>query len=323
MELNEFMAQTKSEVNDEIAERMSVSGTPYPYPAMVFSEIVMKHMEDVGMTFEPQVCFYDTKVGNANVKLAGYSVSEDGDRLDLFVSVYLNSDSVQSIADSVSHTAADQCLRFLSLSAQGRLAKTMDPSNDAHELALHIEKVYADLEEIRIYVLTDAQARAKNFKPRLVSGKTVKLEVMDIERLHRHWSEGKPRDELVVNFEEAAGGALPCVYIEGDAYDYAMTVIPGEVLRYLYEKFGARLLEANVRSFLSATGKVNKGILTTLRSEPGKFVAYNNGIVIVADEASLGETKQGGPGISWLKGMQIVNGGPSWLTSGCRPRSSY
>ena len=70
MELNEFMAQTKSEVNDEIAERMSVSGTPYPYPAMVFSEIVMKHMEDVGMTFEPQVCFYDTKVGNANVKLA-------------------------------------------------------------------------------------------------------------------------------------------------------------------------------------------------------------------------------------------------------------
>ena len=80
MELIEFLIQTKAEVNDEISERMSISGSPFPYPAMVFSEVVMKHMEDVGMTHEPQVCFFEAKVGNANVKLAGYSVSEDGDR---------------------------------------------------------------------------------------------------------------------------------------------------------------------------------------------------------------------------------------------------
>ena len=40
-----------------------------------------------------------------------------------------------------------------------------------------------------------------------------------------------------------------------------------EALRLLYEKFGARLLEANVRSFLSVKGKgVNAGIQNTLRS---------------------------------------------------------
>lgn len=311
MELIEFLAQTRAEVNDEIADRMSTSGTPYPYPELVFSEIVMRHMEDVGMTYEPQVCHYDTKVGNANIKLSGYSVSEDDDRLDLFVSVYMNTETLQSVPDSITLKAAEQCLRFLSLSAQGKLASTMDPSNDAYELAVHIEKAYSGLDEIRIYVLTDGQVKAKNFKPREINGKTVRLEVMDIERLHRHWSEGKPRDELVVNFDDVAGGPLPCVYIEGNpsTYDYAMTVIPGDVLRFLYEKYGARLLEANVRSFLSATGKVNKGIQATLRSDPEKFVAYNNGIVIVADEAKLGRTTQGGPGIAWLKGMQIVNGG--------------
>ncbi|MCX6629171.1 MAG: AIPR family protein, partial [Candidatus Solibacter sp.] len=165
--------------------------------------------------------------------------------------------------------------------------------------------------QIRVYVLTDRQAKAKNFKPREVSGKTVKLEVMDIERLHRHWSEGKPRDELVVNFEEVSGGALPYVYVPGEAadYDYAMTVIPGEALRFVYEKYGGRLLEANVRSFLSATTKVNKGIRETLQATPERFMAYNNGIVIVADEVHLGKTSDGGPGILWLKGMQIVNGG--------------
>jgi hypothetical protein len=38
-------------------------------------------------------------------------------------------------------------------------------------------------------------------------------------------------------------------------------------------------------------------------------MAYNNGVVLVADEISLGKTPDGSPGILWLKGMQIVNGG--------------
>jgi hypothetical protein len=159
--------------------------------------------------------------------------------------------------------------------------------------------------------LTDRQAKAKTFKSREVSGRTVKLEVMDIERLYRHLSEGKPRDELVVNFEEVSGSPLPCVYVPGEDadYDYAMTVIPAEALRFLYEKYGARLLEANVRSFLNTTGKVNKGIRDTLKEYPQRFMAYNNGIVVVADEISLGKTSAGDTAILWLKGMQIVNGG--------------
>ena len=122
-----------------------------------------------------------------------------------------------------------------------------------------------------------------------MGGKTIKLEVMDIERLWRHWSEGKPRDELIVNFEEVCGGALPCVYVAGEAaeYEYALTAIPGEALEYVYDRFGAQLLEASVRSFLSQTGKVNKGIRDTLRDAPERFMAYNNGIVVVADEVRL------------------------------------
>jgi hypothetical protein len=187
----------------------------------------------------------------------------------------------------------------------------MDPSSDAHVLAVTIQGCYPNFDQIRIYVLTDRQAKAKNFKPREISGKTIKLEVMDIERLHRHWSEGKPRDELVINFEEVCGSALPCVYVPGETanYDYAMTAIPGDALYFIYEKYGARLLEANVRSFLSTTGKVNKGISETLRNDPERFLAYNNGIVLIADEAHLGKTSDGMPGILWLKGMQIVNGG--------------
>lgn len=309
MSLEDFLQQTQADIRTEVAARLQAAETPYPYPELVFTEIVMAHMADVGMTFETTTCHFSAKVGNAAVKLSGYAVSEDADQLDLFVSLYAGAEQVTPVTDSETKAAADQCLRFLARCAEGKLA--VDPSNEAYELAQTIQGCYTALEQIRIYVLTDLVAKSKNFKPREVAGKTVKLEIMDIERLHRHWSEGKPRDELIVDFQEACGAPLPCVYVpaDGAGYDYALTAIPGTALRMIYEKFGARLLEANVRSFLSATGKVNRGIRDTLRDTPERFMAYNNGVVLVADEARLAEAPDGGTGLLWLKGMQIVNGG--------------
>ncbi|MDD3030557.1 MAG: AIPR family protein [Alphaproteobacteria bacterium] len=307
MNLDEFLITTHGQVRSETLDPTN----PHAYEESIFSEIVMQHMSDIGMTFEPRVCHYAAKVGNATLRLSGYAVSDDGDQLDLFVSLYSGSDVVSPVPDSETKMAAEQCLRFLTKCAEGRLASTMDETNDAYVLALTIQETFPQIDEIRVFVLTDRVAKAKNFKPREISGKTIKLEIMDIERLHRHWSEGKPRDELVVNFEEIAKSPLPCIYVPGDAtdYDYALTAVPGDVLRLIYEKYGARLLEANVRSFLSSTGKVNKGIRDTLRADPEKFMAYNNGIVLVADEAHLARGADGTLGISWLKGMQVVNGG--------------
>lgn len=302
MELVDFLRQTQNDV------RTREGG---PYAELAFAEVVMQHMSENGMTFDPQICHYAAKIGNANLRLSGFAISDEADQLDLFVSLYSGTDTIQPIAKEETFAAANQCSQFLKKCVEGRLAKAMDETNDAYVLAMTIQGSYANLEQIRIYVLTDRQAKVKQFKPQEVQGKSVKLEVMDIERLYRHWSEGKPRDELVVDFEEVSGFPLPCVFVPGSSsdYDYALTAIPGEALRFIYEKYGPRLLEANVRSFLSVTGKVNKGIRDTLRNSPERFMAYNNGIVVVADDCRIGKTADGGPGLLWLKGMQIVNGG--------------
>ena len=310
MDLGDFLRQTQADVRAQVDERRGEEGA-YPYAESVFAEIVMDHMSEIGMTFDHAVCHYTARVQNAMLRLSGYAVSDESDQLDLFVTLYAGTNEVAGISDPETKRAAEQCFRFLRKSAEGRLASTMDESNDAYGLVLTIQESYSKLDQIRIYVLTDRRAKAKNFKSREILGKTVKLEVMDIERLHRHWSEGKPRDELTIDFVEVCGGALPCIYVPGEMsdYDYAMTVLPGDALRFAYDKYGDRLLEANVRSFLSVTGKVNKGIRDTLRYAPEHFMAYNNGIVIVADELRLGTAENGGPGICWLKGLQIVNGG--------------
>lgn len=305
LSLPDFLRETQTAVRSQMREGAL-------YEELVFAGIVMEHMSEIGMTFEPVECHFEGKVGNANLRLSGYSVSDDSDQLDFFVSLYAGVDVPTPIPDSETKTAVEQCLRFLTLCAEGKMAPKLDPSSDVRSLAETLQAIYSDLEQVRVYVITDRVAKSKSFKTRDIGGKAVRLEVMDIERLHRHWSEGKPRDELVVDFTQVSGAPLPCVFVPGesDDYDYAMTAIPGEALRLLYERFGARLLEANVRSFLSVKGKgVNAGIQATLRTAPERFMAYNNGIVIVADEAFLGRTGDGSAGITWLKGLQIVNGG--------------
>jgi len=311
MELIDFLQQTQQQVREETITRNQETGAEPAYPELVFTEIVTQHMVDIGMTFDPEVRPFDAKVSNANLRLSGFAVSEDMDQLDLYVSLYAGVNDISDIPDSETLRAAEQCARFLSMCVEGKLAEKMDESAPAYPLVLTIKEAYAGLEQIRIFVLTDRKVKTRVFKPREIMGKLVKLEVMDIQRLFNHWQEGRPRDELVVNFNDVSGGPLPCVWVPDQMgeYDYAMTVIPGEALRYLYEKYGSRILEANVRSFLSQVGNVNKGIRETLRSQPERFMAYNNGVVIVADEASLERTEDGGLGISWLKGMQVVNGG--------------
>lgn len=305
MTLEEFFLETRVEV----AAQMSDGS---PFAELEFCEVVMQHLVDAGMTFEPVVCHFDRKIGNANLRLSGYAMSEEADQLDLFVSLYAGFETLTSISDQETKTAASQCIRFLESCASGRLAGKLDPSSDEYSLALTIQEIYDELEQIRIFVLTDGVTKSKSFKSRDVGSKSVKLEVMDVERLFRHRSEGKPRDELVVDFIEVSGSPLPCVFVPGGTgdYDYALTAIPGEALQFIYEKFGPRLLEANVRSFLSVKSKgVNAGIQSTLRSAPERFMAYNNGIVLVVDDMKLDRTSDGSPGIIWLRGMQIVNGG--------------
>ena len=84
---------------------------------------------------------------------------------------------------------------------------------------------------------------------------------------------------------------------------------PGRSSDAIYSQYGPRLLELNVRSFLQARGKVNQGIRRTILDQPGRFLAYNNGISVTASEVELVDLPGGGRGFGRIKNLQIVNGG--------------
>lgn len=318
MELFEFLQQVKADIRENIDHKLLEDSNAYPFEETAFTEVIMQHLAEYGISHDPIPLHIVKKVGNATLKLSGYAINDETDQLDLFVSLYDQCDSIVQRPEIDAKKSAEQCLRFLSECIENDFANKIDKSDLAHGIIHLLKDVYAKLDQIRIIILTDSviKSKTKRFQDRIISGKVIKLEIMDIERLYRHWSEGKPRDEIIINFPEVSGTSLPCVYIPGSSgeFDYALTAIPGKALRFIYEKYGPRLLEANVRSFLSLTGKVNKGIRETIKNCPEKFIAYNNGIVITTDELSLTSLPSGGSAILGLKGMQIVNGGQTTAT---------
>ena len=117
-------------------------------------------------------------------------------------------------------------------------------------------------------------------------------------------------EPIEIDFENEYGRPLQCLSLVDPDSDYQgyLTVIPGEVLAGIYDRYGPRLLERNVRSFLQARGKVNKGIRHTILEEPHRFFAYNNGITATADYIDF-DLEPDGLKIRKVRNLQIVNGG--------------
>ncbi len=73
---------------------------------------------------------------------------------------------------------------------------------------------------------------------------------------------GQRREPIEIDFVERFGEPIPCLTAQEPGADYTayLAIFPAVVLNELYAQYGPRLLELNVRSFLQARGKVNKGI---------------------------------------------------------------
>lgn len=123
------------------------------------------------------------------------------------------------------------------------------------------------------------------------------------------------RAPLTIDFSKAPFNyPIPCLPVANEAaFDAYLCAIPATLLAALYKKYSSRLLEKNVRSFLQLTSSVNRGMQETIRKEPDRFIAYNNGLTITATASDV-ITHEGVPCIRTLTDFQIVNGGQTTAT---------
>src|SRR5690606_10001212 len=128
--------------------------------------------------------------------------------------------------------------------------------SNAFALCELIARVWKHVGKIKLILVTNkvnkAQSDALPIEP--IHGVPVTMNVWDLTRLYKFIASGQTREELVIDFAEDFGSPVPLLRAseESAPFDSYIGVISGAQLAAIYDKWGARLLEANVRSFLQA-----------------------------------------------------------------------
>lgn len=293
------------------------TGLTYPaFREVVFTQLVLEMLEEQGVVEESKVLHYEGKPLKRLVRVSGYSLATtDGEddlcRLDLFATVFLDSQDLPTVALPTAREALDKAKRFLEEMLSGAFAH-LDPSSEAYGLGSTIHELRHKLRRVRLILLTDGLLKNRDVSLEPVDGLDTVVDVWDVERLHRNQASASHPVEISIDVREELGGAgLPCLKVAAPGSDYEsyLCVIPGGLLCGLYERYGQRLLELNVRSFLSIAGKVNKGIRQTIRENPSHFFPFNNGLSLTASAVTTERAPDQGLVITQIQGLQIVNGG--------------
>lgn len=301
------------ELAAEVEEGIS-SGSGSVYSEEEFTRVVLDRLDDEGTLENPAVLWQEGQFGRSKYKITGYAMPEDGERLLLVGTVYTGEVPPRALERSEIVGACELALKFYECSCKG-LHESIEPSNtDASDLARRIYEERSRLNVLRLLLISDGLAgyASIDHKP-AADGTRIIVDLFGIERLQRILGQGLVRDDIVVDLAADLGAPLSCIKVSGNGADYDayLGAIPGAALAGIYEKYGTRLLELNVRAFLGLRGRktVNAGLRSTIRELPHRFLAYNNGIVATVDDIDVVDLGGGLSGIRAVRGLQIVNGG--------------
>ena len=270
-----------------------------------FTQTVFDILSEAGEFEDPLVCYHRAR----GMEVSGYGVDEEEGRLDLFVSIHTNTVPPITVTRQQVEVGFRRIRSFLEWCLSGRYVE-LEESSPVFDMAAHIYGFRKSLIQVRMSVITDGRTTVETLPQERIADVSLSGHLWDIVRLHRVSTSGRQRETISIDLNERFGQPLPCLEadLSQDGYRAFLTLIPGHILRSIYSDFGSRLLERNVRSFLQARGKVNRGIRDTIAREPDRFLAYNNGITLTAEAVELCQAN-GSTAIARLEGLQIVNGG--------------
>lgn len=240
--------------------------------------------------------------------------AQNGDEgLDLFIADFSDRGELETITRTEVMAMISRLTAFYKKAVQEDLYRGLEEASDLYSLARTLAERSGQLGRVRFYLLSERKLsdQFRNFDIAAESGgRPITLHIWDISRLHRLRSSRSNKEPIEIDFLEISDRTVPCLpaHVGGEAYSAYLLAMPGNVLADLYKRFGARLMEQNVRAFLQATNASNRGIRDTILNEPEMFFAYNNGVTATAASVEL-EQRDDIPHIRRINDLQIVNGG--------------
>jgi hypothetical protein len=293
-------------------------------PSNVFLNEMIERLEGIGVLFNSTVYPFSKNGSRGKLmRIDGYSFDEADKSLILFINDFIDDDKPGLLNQSSLDDLTSKMLQFIKEVYSLTILDYLDSSlldirnfstSISHRLKIDYVKAENDdsIEKIKFIILTNKKLTNRKIKIQdsMFVDKLIEVNVWDIERIFDLYNSNREREPLLIDFQDYdQEEGIP--FIQADfknsgLYDAFLCIVPGKTLSDIYYDHGSRLLEGNVRTFLSIKGKINKSIRETIKSEPSKFFAYNNGISCTASRVVFSSDKTK---ILKIEDLQIINGG--------------
>lgn len=294
------------EFTTELTER---SGEDESFTRSTFVEHMCSSLEDEG--FISGHALTDYKNNGRGIAVDAWAYNEELSALTLIITDFRDSYILENLTKTDITKAFKRLTRFVEASLTTEFEDSLDDNAPARELAWMIRKSQGDISRIALVLVSNAQlsSRVTELPEDKAGDLPTTYDIWDIGRIHRSNTSGKSREDILIDFGSRGHGAgLPCLpaFVGESSMRSYLLVFPGIILADLYDEYGERLLEQNVRTFLQFRGNINKGMRNTIVNEPHMFFSFNNGIAATAEEVV---TSKDDTAILTLRNLQIVNGG--------------
>lgn len=278
-----------------------------------FVENMAQYLIDTEVIPEFYPSFYKGQKGSHKYRVDGYVLDEFDYTMNLIVADYVGIEEDRTLTNTSAKTMFKQLRYFIDIATNTDLYKEIEISTPCSDLVDMLRSTRDKVRKYRLFIFTDADMSSaiKTIDIEDCNGIPVEGQIWDIERLFRVCCSEQGRQVIEIDFTEYCESGIPCLEASSavtDQYSSYLGVIPGKVLADIYDKYGSKLLEGNVRSFLSTKVAVNKKIRATILNSPEMFFAFNNGISATAMDVQIESTNQG-KFIKFARDFQIINGG--------------
>ena len=298
-------------------------------------------LDEIDVFKNPVVCRNDGKYKNGNWSILGYGTNtyrqiledqDENEEIDeslnfgyqikweytIFNGFFTDDFSIINASKATIENKIKESVRFLEKTFSNELVNDVGEIRDLQEQLIE-QKKSSNLDRIDLCFISDMVIIQDNLPTK------IKLNNFDIECRIYYWdlkrwdaikrSKSK-REPINIDFNSEDFNIYNVPFLHmgtNKSLDYYLSIFPGDLIADLYDIYNTRLLENNVRVFLSKSKNANKGIRNTIGSNNGedayKFFSYNNGISATADSIKVEDGK-----IIKIEDFQIVNGGQTTAT---------
>ncbi len=292
--------------SDYMQDIYARAGAKKDFSEEQFTEEMCDFLVDQAVVEGYDSAFY--KKTHQGIRVDAWFFNKEKQELSLYICDFSPAPQLRTLTQKDIDKCFKRAERFLDKAITDTFYQDLEESLPIYRVAREIAENKKHISKVQFFLLTNAiiSTRFKSdARPAIAKYNTI-YDIWDIGRRTKIANSGKSKEDIIIDFTEFVPKGVECLpaSFELSSCRSYLLALPGKMLAEIYDKYGERLLEQNVRTFLQFRGGVNKGIRTTLKNQPEMFFAYNNGLTVTAEEVVEKCNR-----IFSVKNFQIVNGG--------------